>query len=307
MKKQLRGSLLLLLTALIWGGAFVAQSEGMDYVAPFTYNAMRTLLGGFVLLPVILIMDLSKPREKRLSSPARRRELRTTVIGGAVCGLILAAASSFQQFGIAQTTVGKAGFVTALYIVLVPILGIFVKKKIPPITWLCVVIAVIGFYLLCIHEDFTVARGDLLVLCCAVVFSFHILAIDRFTEIGVDGVLMSCVQFLVGGFAMLICMFIFEEPTVSSILSAKWTILYAGVLSCGVAYTLQIIGQRDCEPTTATLIMSLESVFSALFGWLILHENMSFKEFSGCALVFLAVILAQIPVGDLIAKMRHKQ
>lgn len=296
MKKQLRGSIILLLAAIIWGGAFVAQSEGMDYLSPFTYNCVRMLIGGVVLVPVILLSDLLRPREERLTAPANRALLKRSLLGGVISGVILFGASAFQQFGIAQTTVGKAGFVTALYIVLVPIFGAFFKKKIPPITWLCVVIAIVGFYLLCIKEDFTVAPGDLLVLCCAVIYTFHILAIDRFTEQGVDGVVMADVQFFVCGLISLVCTLIFEEVSWSALLDAKWSLLYTGVLSCGAAFTFQIIGQRDCEPTAATLIMSLESVFSVLFGWLILHERLSGKELTGCALVFLAVILAQIPL-----------
>ena len=185
---------MLLITALIWGTAFVAQSAGMDYVEPFTYNGVRTLIGGIVLIPVILLFDRLKPAEQRLSPQEQKKVNKTSVIGGVFCGIILFIASSFQQYGISMTTAGKAGFITALYIVIVPLMGVFIKKKIPKIIWLCVAIAVVGFYLLCVKEGFSVSKGDLLVLCCAVFFSLHIMCIDHFSAKNVDGVRMSCVR-----------------------------------------------------------------------------------------------------------------
>lgn len=296
MSKKMRGNLILLLTALIWGTAFVAQSAGMEHVQPFTYNGVRTLIGGLVLIPVIFLFDRLKPADQRPSPDEQKEIRRNSLIGGAACGVVLCVASSFQQFGISMTTAGKAGFITALYIVIVPLLGVFIKKKIPKITWLCVGIAVVGFYLLCVKEGFSVSSGDLLVLCCAFFFSIHIMVIDYFNGKQVDGVRMSCIQFLVAGLISLVLMLVFEQPSLENLWAAKGSILYAGVLSCGVAYTLQILGQRDTEPTTATLILSLESVFAALSGWALLHETLSFKELAGCALVFAAVILAQIPL-----------
>ena len=296
MSKKMRGNLILLLTALIWGTAFVAQSAGMDHVQPFTYNGVRTLIGGLVLIPVIFLFDRLKPADQRPSPDEQKAILRNSLIGGVACGVVLCVASSFQQFGISMTTAGKAGFITALYIVIVPLLGVFIKKKIPKITWLCVGIAVVGFYLLCVKEGFSVSAGDLLVLCCAFFFSIHIMVIDYFNGKQVDGVRMSCIQFLVAGLISLVLMLVFEQPSLENLWAAKGSILYAGVLSCGVAYTLQILGQRDTEPTTATLILSLESVFAALSGWALHHETLSFKELAGCALVFAAVILAQIPL-----------
>lgn len=296
MSKKMRGNLILLLTALIWGTAFVAQSAGMDHVQPFTYNGVRTLIGGLVLIPVIFLFDRLKPADQRPSPDEQKEIRRNSLIGGAACGVVLCVASSFQQFGISMTTAGKAGFITALYIVIVPLLGVFIKKKIPKITWLCVGIAVVGFYLLCVKEGFSVSAGDLLVLCCAFFFSIHIMVIDYFNGKQVDGVRMSCIQFLVAGLISLVLMLVFEQPSLENLWAAKGSILYAGVLSCGVAYTLQILGQRDTEPTTATLILSLESVFAALSGWALLHETLTFKELAGCALVFAAVILAQIPL-----------
>lgn len=296
MSKKMRGNLMLLLTALIWGTAFVAQSAGMDHVQPFTYNGVRTLIGGLVLIPVIMLFDRLKPADSRPSAAEQKVINKNSLIGGICCGTVLCVASCFQQFGVSMTTAGKAGFITALYIVIVPLMGVFIKKKIPKIIWLCVAIAVAGFYLLCVKEGFSVGTGDLLVLCCAFFFSIHIMVIDHFTAGKVDGVRMSCVQFLVAGIMAIVLMFLFEEPTLASIWDARVSILYAGVMSCGVAYTLQILGQKDTDPTTATLLMSLESVFAALSGWVLLHESLSLKEIFGCAMVFAAVILAQIPL-----------
>ena len=294
MLKRLRGSAALLITAVIWGTAFVAQSEGMNYVQPFTYNAVRTLLGGIVLIPVIFILKKLLTKEK--TDPARGSSLRTTVKGGICCGILLFAASSFQQFGISFTTAGKAGFITALYVVIVPVIGIFLGRKSCLKTWICAGTAVFGFYLLCIKNGFSVSKGDLLVLICAVFFAVHIIVIDHFNSKNADGMVMSCIQFFTAGVLMLPCMFIFETPSWSSIIAAKGSILYAGIMSCGVAYTLQIIGQRHTSPSIATLILSLESVFAALSGWLFLSEKLSVKEFTGCVVVFSAVILAQIDI-----------
>lgn len=296
MNRKTRGNLMLLLTALIWGTAFVAQSAGMDYVGPFTYNGVRTLLGGIVLLPIIAFFDRRKPAEQRPSAEEQAAMNKTSALGGLCCGLMLCVGSSFQQCGISMTTAGKAGFITALYIIIVPLMGVFIKKKIPSIIWLCVGIAVAGFYLLCVKEGFFISTGDLLVLCGSFFFSLHIMVIDHFTSKTVDGVRMSCVQFLVAGTITMIPAFLFEEITLTSLWAARYTILYTGVMSCGVAYTLQILGQQDTEPTTATLILSLESVFAALSGWLLLNESLSGKELLGCILVFIAVVLAQIPL-----------
>lgn len=295
MIKNFKGSLMLLITSLIWGTAFVAQSEGMNYVEPFTYNAMRTLLGGVVLIPVIILFRFL---DKRNGKEKTDCSLKNTVIGGICCGIILFIASSFQQSGIAQTTAGKAGFVTALYIVMVPLIGIFLHKKMPLRMWLFIAIALAGFWLLCIKQDIGISSGDLLVFFGAILFAVHITVIDHFNEKNTDGVLMSCIQFFTAGLLMLICMFIFEKPTIPNIVGAGGTILYAGIMSCGVAYTLQILGQKHTNPTLATMLMSLESVFAALSGWLILGEKLSTKEFFGCVLIFAAVILAQLAGTD---------
>lgn len=296
MIRKFRGNFMLLIAALIWGTAFVAQSKGMNYVQPFTYNAARTLLGGIVLIPVIAVFR----KYGRLSNESNKSKSnsRTTVLGGIVCGIFLFIASSFQQSGISMTTAGKAGFITALYIIIVPLIELLLHKKSNPMVWIYVFIAAAGFYLLCIKDDFNIGKGDLLVLCCAFFYALHIMAIDHFNSKNADGMLMSCIQFFTAGFLMIIFMFIFEKPQLNSILNAKYTILYAGIMSSGAAYTLQIFGQRDASPTSATLIMSLESVFAALSGWLFLNEILSMKEFVGCLLVFAAVILAQLKSSD---------
>lgn len=290
----IRQSLLLLLTATIWGVAFVSQSVGMDYVGPFTFNAVRSLIGAAVLVPCIALLKKMQRGEKGQEEVHKKEDKKTLLLGGICCGVILAVASSLQQFGLLYTTVGKAGFITAMYIVLVPILGIFAGKKVGLRIGVSVVTAVAGLYLLCMTESLRLEAGDILVLLCAVVFSFHIIVIDHFSPL-VDGVKMSCIQFLTCGILCSVCMFLFEEPKLSMILAAWKPVLYAGVMSCGVAYTLQIVGQKGMNPTVASLIMSLESVISVLAGFVLLHEVLSRRELFGCVLMFAAIILAQLP------------
>ena len=298
MKKEtstLKNSLLLLLTATIWGVAFVAQSVSMDYIGGFTFNAIRNIIGAITLVPVILIFSKQDPAAEQ--NPADRQQARKTLItGGICCGILLCLASNFQQFGIKYTTVGKAGFITACYIIIVPIIGIFLKKKCSPFIWIAVLLSLGGLYLLCISpgEGFSIGKGDTLVLICAVLFSFHILTVDHFSPL-VDGVKMSCIQFLVCGILSGIPALIFENPNITNILQAWIPILYAGILSCGVAYTLQIVGQKGMNPTVASLIMSLESCISVIAGWLILGQNLSGREIFGCVLMFGAIMLAQLP------------
>ncbi len=292
MKKQAISAAELLLTAFIWGVAFVAQSVGMDYIGPFTFNCVRSIIGGLVLIPLVVILGKKNRADKTMEEAKEYK--KNTVIGGICCGICLCVASCFQQFGIMHTTVGKAGFITALYIIIVPILGIFMKKKVAPIVWGSSVIAIVGFYLLSISGQVSINKGDILVLICAVLFSLHILVIDYFSPRG-EGVTISCIQFFTSGILCGIMMFLFENPQIGEILAAYLPILYAGVMSCGVAYTLQIVGQKNMDPTVASLILSLESVFSALAGWLILGQGLSTKELIGCGLVFVAVLLAQMP------------
>ena len=292
----MRSSLLLLLTACIWGVAFVAQSVGMEYVEPFTFNCVRSIIGGIVLIPCICFLDRTDKNKKKpkKSGEIRRTGRKTLFAGGLCCGTALFLASNFQQFGIQYTSVGKAGFITACYIVIVPLLGIFLKKAVGLQIWISVILAVAGLYLLCITEGFSIGGGDLLVMLCAVVFSLHILIIDYFSP-RVDGVRMSCIQFFVCGLLSGIGMLFTEHFDLGAILQAWVPILYAGVLSCGVAYTLQIVGQKGMNPTVASLVLSLESVVSVLAGWLLLGQKLSVRELSGCVLMFAAIILAQLP------------
>lgn len=285
--------MVLLLAAFIWGVAFVAQSVGMDYVEPFTFNGIRCLIGSLVLLPCIFFFDRFKSEEEKESIRANRK---TLWFAGTLCGIILFIATNAQQIGLQYTSAGKAGFITALYIVFVPIIGIFLKKKCGWNVWISVVIATVGFYLLCMKEGFSLSKGDWLVFICALVFPFHIWVVNHYAVM-VDGVRLSCIQFFVCGVLSVLCMFILETPRIEAIFSAWASILYAGVLSCGVAYTLQIIGQRDFNPTIASLLMSFESVFSVLAGWVLLGQEMSRREMLGCVLIFAGVVLAQIPVN----------
>ena len=284
MSKKSTSHLLLLLVAFIWGSAFVAQSKGTEFVGPFTFNFVRYALGGMALIPIVLFQNRKKPRGE---------EQFNTIKGGIVCGVFLFLGSTFQQMGVALTSAGKAGFITALYIVIVPLLGIVFGKKVPMKMWLCVGGAVAGFYLLCITEDFGISKGDLLVLVCAFMFSLHIMMIDRFNERNVDGVKMSCIQFFTVSVLSFVFMIILEKPIYDSIINAAPEILYAGILSSGVAYTLQIIAQKHADPTAATLILSMESVFAALAGWAILNEALNGRQIAGCVLVMIALIMAQ--------------
>ena len=285
-------SLLLLLAAFIWGSAFVAQSVGMEHIGPFTFSAVRNTVGFLVLIPISI---WSRKHFSSTSAGHRFGISRQTLIGGLVCGVVLCASSNFQQCGMVYTTVGKSGFITALYVVFVPVFGIFLKKKSTWRTWFSVLLAVIGLYLLCMTgADLTVNFGDGLMLVCAILFSVHILVVDHFIE-GADAVTMSCIQFGVTAVISTVLMFLFEEPRVEDITMSWLPILYAGVLSSGVAFTLQIITQRHLTPVVAALIMSMESVFSVLSGWVILGETMSARETAGCVLMFVAIILAQLP------------
>ncbi len=288
-KVSLRSSLLLFLTASIWGVAFVAQSVGMDYMGPFTFNGIRFLMGSLVLMPLVWIR---RKRDKEKQIP--RAGLKITLAGGICCGLALGSAALLQQFGIMYTTVGKAGFITTLYIIIVPVLGIFLKKKVPGKVWIGAVLAAFGLYLLCMSERLVLGKGDTYVFMSALLFSVHILVIDYFSPKG-DGVELSCIQFLTAGTISTVLAFLFEAPTVEGLAAGILPLAYAGIMSSGVAYTLQIIGQKDMDPTVASLILSLESVVSVLSGWIILGQALSPRELTGCALVFGAVILVQLP------------
>ena len=295
MKQQIKSSLILLLTATIWGVAFVAQSVGMEYIGPFTFNAIRCVLGGLVLIPVILVL---KKKKDTGAENQEKEDKKTLWAGGIACGVILCIASNLQQFGIMEASVGKSGFFTALYIVMIPVIGIFIGKRPGIKLWFCVALAVVGMYLLCMKDgSFTIERADIMLLLCALAFSFHILVVDYFSP-RVDGVKMSCIQFFVCGVLSAVGMLFTETPDISNIQAAWLPLLYAGLLSCGVGYTLQIVGQKGINPVIASLIMSLESVISALAGWVILGQVLSPKEILGCVLMFVAIIITQIPIGN---------
>lgn len=297
MKKTVKSSLLLLLAACIWGVAFVAQSEGMAYMGPFTFNAARFLLGGTVLVPLIA-WNVRKAGGGRQNTEERRQngkaQWKVTLAGGVCCGLAIFAASTFQQIGIQYTTVGKAGFITTLYIIMVPLFGLVFGKKVRPVVWPGAFMAAAGLYLLCVNESVSLNRGDLYVFFCAVLFTVHILVIDYFSP-KADGVKLSCIQFYFSGVISLLLALLFETPTPGAIAAGILPVLYAGVMSCGVAYTLQIVGQRGMDASVASLILSLESVVSVLAGWLILGQLLSVRERIGCVIVFAAVILVQLP------------
>lgn len=295
-KIQMKQSLLLLLAAVIWGVAFVAQSVGMEHVGPFTFNALRSLLGGVFLIPCIFLLGKLNGEKQVDLLPKEKIERKQLLTGGVLCGCLLCAATNMQQIGILYTTVGKAGFITACYIVLVPIFGMLFGKKTGMGILISVGLAVVGLYLLCLNDSLILGKGDLYVLGCTVLFAWHILTIDHFTEL-VDGVRMSCIQFLVSGTLSSILMFFLEEPTLEGIMQAGIPILYAGILSSGVAYTLQIVGQKGMNPTVASLILSLESCISVLAGWLLLKQTLSLRELIGCAVMFGAILIAQLPVG----------
>lgn len=292
----MKSSFLLFLTACIWGVAFVAQSVGMDYVGPFTFNSIRFLMGGTVLLPVIFLRNRSAVRATDDAAARKQRRL-VTLAGGVCCGLALCSASLFQQFGIQYTTVGKAGFITALYIIIVPIMGLLFRRRVRTVVWLGAMLAAAGLYLLCMKESFSLNRGDMLVFVCAVLFAIHILVIDHFSP-KADGVHLSCIQFYISGLICGVGAFAFEAPSWQAIVMGWKPILYAGILSCGVAYTLQIIGQKDMDPTVASLILSLESVISVLAGWVMLGQSLNAKEIFGCILVFAAIVFVQLPGRD---------
>lgn len=286
---------MLLLTALIWGAAFTAQSKGMESVEAFTFNGIRMTLGAAVLFPCIIINDRLRVRKMtdRQREEKRLRD-KNAVKYGCLLGIVFFAASNIQQHAFIYTSSGKIAFITALYIFFVPMLGLFIRKRTPLLTWLCVLLGFAGLYFLCVKpgEIGEINKGDLLALGCAAVFAVHILMIERFTA-KADGLKLSAMQFLVGGTLSGIAMFIFETPKLSGIFDASVPLLYAGVMSCGVAYTLQIIGQKYTEATVASLLLCMESVFGVIAAAIILGERLSVRELIGCTIMFAAIILSQ--------------
>ena len=291
---RVRQNVFPVIAAMIWGSSFVAQSVSADYVEAFTFNTARSVVA-FLFLAILcavqrkfLVKNDSGTKETVFGT---RRDL---MLGGICCGVALTVASNLQQKGMETTTSGKAGFITALYIVIVPVIGIFLKKKAPKAIWVSVVLAVAGLYCLCMTESFSITIGDFYVLLCAFCYSAHILVIDHFTQ-KVNGVELSCMQFLVCAILSAVGMIMMETPSWEAIMICLWPILYVGIFSSGVAYTLQILAQKNSNPTVVSLLLSLESVFATLAGALILGDRMSGKEYFGCVLMLLAVVLAQLP------------
>ena len=293
-RKQIQSNLMLVLVALIWGTAFVFQAMGGDSMSAYAFNALRSLAAGIALLPLIAFNNAKQKKSGR-AAEAYPKDRRTLIVGGIVVGAALAVASALQQLGIGFTTVGKAGFITAMYIVFVPVFGIIQRRRLPVTVWISVALGVVGLYFLSMNGSFTLQKGDALILCCAFGYTAHILLIDHFSP-KVDGIKMSCIQFFVCAALSAVFMLIDGSvPTWQAIGEAIIPILYTGVMSSGVGYTLQILGQQLVPPTLASMILSLESVFAVLFGWLILHQALSARELLGCLVIFIAIVIAQLP------------
>lgn len=292
MNKKIIGSLLLVLVAMIWGTAFVFQRTGMEQIEPITFNASRMTLAAAAIGILALFQ---KPSHLSKNSSDAKSTSRTTIIGGALCGVFLAAGSIFQQMGLVYTTAGKAGFITALYMLIVPILNFLIfKKRNSLVVWIAVLLGIAGMYLLCMKGGFSLSAGDSLVLVCAFLFSGHILCCDRFVN-KCNPIRLSAIQFITAAAISWVAAFILETPGVEKIISAIIPILYCGIVSGGIGYTLQIVAQKYTDPTVASLLMSLESVFAAISGALILGERMSARELIGCAVMFIAIVLVQLP------------
>lgn len=292
MPKQIKGTALILFAAMIWGASFVAQSVGVRQIGPFTFQAVRQILGFLVLIPVILI------RDKRMgdASPRPRTKAEKTRLlrSGAICGLLLFLAGISQQFGLLTLTAGKSGFITAMYVILIPIFGIFLGKKPRAAVAVAAGLSLLGLYLLCVDGPLALGTGELLTLLCAVLFAFHMMYIDHVIE-GQDALRMSALQFLFCGLYSIPFMFLVETPSIPAILDCWLPIGYTGIFSCAVGFTLQMVAQTMVDPTILSIAMSTESLFSAVFGWLLLQEVIPPKGLIGCAMMFLGVLLAQIP------------
>lgn len=309
--RNIRQTVLPLLAAFIWGTAFVAQSVGSESLSPFGFNSIRNIIASIFLFILVLVFDRMHKKGGAQSyeeylrgfeipdgmslKDFENKQKKGLIKGGILCGIALTVAMNLQQSGVGDSGAGKSGFITALYVVLVPLLGLFLHKKVPAQVGVSVVLAVVGLYLLCVKEDFTIAPSDAYLLCCAVAFTIQMLMVDHYATY-VDGVKLSFIQFTVVAILSTILMFIFEDvPTVSTIKMSAMPIIYTGVFSSGVAYTLQIISQKDANPTTVSLLLCMESVFATLSGAVLLHEHMSMREYIGCIIMFAAVILSQIP------------
>ncbi len=293
-KMKILGPILLVSAAMIWGLSFVAQKQGMEYVEGFTFNGIRSILGGLVLLPVIFFRNKKSSSEAK---PSNKTGTKETVKGIIIVGIMLCLGSNLQQFAFNYIEPGKVGFITALYMLLVPLISFFLyKKKQPLTTWVGVILGVAGLYMICMggSASFSIGKGELLALLCSVAFALHIIVIDKFAA-KIDCIVLSCGQFMITGIISCFLMFIFEKPDMNNIMQAAIPILYAGIMSCGGAFTFQIIGQKYTEPTIASMLLCLESVFSVVFSFIILGERMTAVEYIGCAVMFTAIIIAQLP------------
>lgn len=296
-KNSLYGVLMLTIASVIWGSAFVAQSTGAQYVGAFTFITFRSFLGAAALLPVVLMRE----QYKKKNTPIEKREKMSKadkkylLIAGVVCGVVLTIATSFQQIGLTQGTApGKAGFITSFYMLMVPIFSIVLKKKVRPVIWVCSIVALGGLYLLCVTEHFTIESSDFIVFLCAVAFTFHIMIIDKVSP-RVDGVKLSCIQFFIAGCIATVPMLLTETIVIADLKAAAFSIAYAGVMSSGVAFTLQILAQQRIDPTIASMLMSLESVFAIITEVIILGTTPTAREALGCTVIFVAIIVSQLP------------
>lgn len=286
--KKLKGNLLILIAAIIWGTSFVSQKVGMETIKPSTFNSIRLLIGAIFLTPVIIVNDLIK---KKKGIKVQNNNTKDLIISGVICGIFLCIATTLQNWGMMYTTSGKSGFITAMYIIFVPFIGLLLKRKLPKIVYFSCFIATIGLYLLCgVKDGLSFNKGDLITLVCAVFFSFHILTIDHYSP-KVDGIRLSALQFYVAGLINFVMMIIFDKPDINLILACAIPILYSGIFSSGIAYTLQIIGQKYADPASASILMSLESVFALLSGMILLNETITIIELIGCVLMFVAIII----------------
>ena len=294
-KMRILGPIMLVSAAMIWGLSFVAQKQGMEHVEGFTFNGIRSLLGAIVLIPFILIHAVKNP--VKLSPAEKNQRRKDNFKGIMIVGLMLCIGSNLQQFAFNYIEPGRVGFITALYMLIVPLISFIVyKKKQPVTTWIGVILGVVGLYMICMggSASFSLGKGDILALLCSFAFALHIIVIDKFAA-KIDCVVLSCGQFFVTGVISCIMMFVFENPNIQSIMQAAVPILYAGIMGCGCAFTFQVIGQKYTEPTISSMLLCLEYVFSVIFSFIILGERMASVEYIGCAVMFVAIIIAQLP------------
>ncbi len=296
-KMKILGPILLVSAAMIWGLSFVVQKQGMEYVEGFTFNGIRSLLGGIALLPVIFFRGVKNKSSEKLLTDKKNSNRKDSIKGILIVGTMLCLGSNFQQFAFNYIEPGKVGFITALYMLIVPLLSFFLYKKKQPITtWIGVILGVAGLYMICMggSSSFSIGKGELLAMLGSVAYALHIIVIDKYAS-KIDCIVLSCGQYMVTGIITCILMFIFEKPNPDNILAVAIPILYAGIMSCSGAFTFQIIGQKYTEPTIASMLLCLESVFSVVFSFIILGERMTGVEYIGCAVMFTAIIIAQLP------------